>query len=147
MNNPPSIGEPVERLILGKVTSVILITLAGAAAAIGDGFDVQRSSVGGGGVMFSTGGDYELSATIGQLEAGILSGGTFSVSGGFWFPQMPADCNADGGVNLFDLADFQPCLLGPTGGYLAPPCRCFDLDSDGDVDLVDAGAFQCLFSG
>jgi hypothetical protein len=37
---------------------------------------------GGGGV--SSGGSYSLSATIGQADAGTLSGGEFLLAGGFW---------------------------------------------------------------
>jgi hypothetical protein len=37
---------------------------------------------GGGGV--STGGEYSLSGTIGQPDAGVMSGGKFSLIGGFW---------------------------------------------------------------
>jgi hypothetical protein len=37
---------------------------------------------GGGGT--STGGVYSLSGTIGQQDAGKMSGGNFSVTGGFW---------------------------------------------------------------
>jgi hypothetical protein len=32
----------------------------------------------------STGGNYILSGTLGQPDAGVLSGGTYSLIGGFW---------------------------------------------------------------
>jgi len=32
----------------------------------------------------STGGNYMLSGTLGQPDAGVLSGGTYSLIGGFW---------------------------------------------------------------
>ena len=145
MSDGSSIGKRVDPRIRENVNSVILITLALAAVAVGDSFDVQRSTSDGGGVMFSTAGDFELSGTIGQPDAGALSGGVFMVSGGFWVPLAPADCNADGCVDLFDYGSFDTCLAGPEGGYSAPGCRCFDLDEDGDVDLGDVAAFQASF--
>jgi hypothetical protein len=97
--------------------------------------------------MFSVGGMFVLSGTVGQPDAGTLSGGAFTVLGGFWFPQVPADCNVDGGVDLYDYATFEACMSGPDGGLLEPACVCFDLDVDGDVDLQDWCEFQCAFRG
>src|SRR5436853_6030722 len=37
---------------------------------------------GGGGT--STGGVYSVSGTIGQVDAGVISGGQYSLTGGFW---------------------------------------------------------------
>ena len=37
---------------------------------------------GGGGT--STGGEYGVSGTIGQPDAGVMSGGSFTLAGGFW---------------------------------------------------------------
>ena len=37
---------------------------------------------GGGGVL--TGGDYALSGTTGQFDAGSASGGSYGLTGGFW---------------------------------------------------------------
>jgi len=125
----------------------MMLPLAVAAAVVGEDFDVSRSTIDGGGVMFSAGGDFELSGTIGQPDAGAMSDGTFAVTGGFWFQQVPADCNVDGGVDLYDFATFEACMSGPGVGVFEPPCICFDLDGDGDVDIEDAGAFQRSFSG
>ena len=97
--------------------------------------------------MFSTGGDFELSGTIGQPDAGVMSNGPCALTGGFWFQQVPADCNVDGGVDLYDYASFEACMSGPDGGLSEPACVCFDLDVDGDVDLQDACEFQRAFSG
>lgn len=41
-------------------------------------------TVDGGGALRTMGGAYTLSGTIGQFDAGIMNGGTFSLSGGFW---------------------------------------------------------------
>ena len=114
---------------------------------VGQEFEITRSAIDGGGVMFSTQGGFELSGTIGQTDTGVSSGGGLTLTGGFWFKEPPCDCNADGGVNLFDLSDLASCVSGPDGGLADPSCACFDLDADDDVDLEDAGEFQRLFGG
>ena len=73
------------------------------APALGEDFDLSWHSIDGGGVIKSTGGDFELSGTIGQPDAGLLTGGDFELSGGFWFKVVPSDCNDDGVVDLFDV--------------------------------------------
>ena len=57
------------------------------------------------------------------------------------------DCNSDGWVDLIDYDDFDGCLSGPNGGLPLPECNCFDLDSDGDIDLSDVARFQAEFTG
>jgi hypothetical protein len=110
-------------------------------------YEMSRQTIDGGGVTESVGGDFELSGTIGQPDAGILAGGDFSLTGGFWFPVAPGDCNTDGGVNLYDLSDVEECLSGPEGGPVPVECACLDFDCDGDVDLSDVAQFQKSFSG
>lgn len=64
---------------------------------------------GGGGT--STGGVYSLSGTIGQPDAGVLSGGTFTLTGGFW-------AGAGGGsaaCNRADITDIGDSGAGPDG--------------------------------
>ena len=107
---------------------------------------MTRWTVDCGGVVNATGGDYELSGTIGQPDPGIASGGGLTLSGGFWFPLADGDCNTDGGVDLIDFDGFQSCLSGPGGG-VRRGCRCFDVDQDADVDLSDVAAFQQAFTG
>jgi hypothetical protein len=147
MSDKPTTDEQPAPRVGWKALSAILLPLAVVAAVVSEDFDLSRSTVDGGGIMFSTGGEFELSGTIGQPDAGQLSGGSFTVTSGFWFGQVPADCNVDGGVDLYDYATFEACITGPDGGLGDPPCVCFDLDADGDVDLDDVGAFQRSFSG
>ena len=125
------------------------LSLAAAAVAGGGGgeFSLTRFTVDGGGIMFSTGGDLELSGTIGQADAGISTGGGFTMSGGFWFPVAPGDHNDDGVVNLDDYDTLEPCLAGPEGGISGPQCAPFDLDQDDDIDLSDVARFQQTFTG
>ena len=133
----------------------VLVTLAAALSAAvlgyaqprqtrGDEFEMSRWTIDGGGVMESKGGDFELSGTIGQPDAGIVKSDEFTLTGGFWFEQPPGDCNSDGWANLYDYGDLAWCLTGPEG-ELKTNCDCFDVDNDEDVDLSDAAQFQSAF--
>jgi len=109
-------------------------------------YTIDRWTMDGGGVMRSTGGQFELSGTIGQPDAGqTMTGGAFEVIGGFWFPLSEGDCNEDGGVTLFDHEAFNACLSGPGGGISNASCNCFDLNQSGDVELGDFSKFQTGF--
>jgi hypothetical protein len=132
-----------------SVLALIMTAAAVLAAGIGEEpvFEINRFTIDAGGGTSSTAGAFDLSGTIGQPDVGVLSGGGFTLLGGFWFGQSPCDCNQDGGVNLFDYDDFDACASGPGGGLVAPSCGCFDLDGDLDVDLRDAATFQRLFTG
>jgi hypothetical protein len=125
--------------------SAVLVLLAAVNVQPQD-FDTDRHTIDAGGLMFSSGGDYELSGTIGQPDAGILSGGEFTLTGGFWFALAPGDFNNDGGVNLLDYADFQPCLSGP-GVAVTEACVGFDVNRSGTVDLLDFAVAQTTFTG
>jgi len=115
---------------------------------LGPDYDLSWYTIDGGGVMFSesTDGQYELSGTIGQPDAGTLAAGDFELTGGFWFALAPGDCNSDGGVTLFDYGDFESCLSGPGAG-VASGCECFDVNHDGTIDLQDFRDFQIAFNG
>ncbi len=54
------------------------------SAQSGGGYDLTWSTVDSGGVMFSAGGGYSLGGTVGQPDAGVLSGGGYTLAGGFW---------------------------------------------------------------
>ncbi len=70
-----------------------LVALAGVATASASGtYDLSWWKVADGGDTFSSGGSYELGDTIGQPEAGSMSGGSYSLVGGFW--SMAADVGA-----------------------------------------------------
>lgn len=126
----------------------MLLLLLPALLALGepDSFELSRFTVDGGSVVFSSGGDFELSATIGQPDAGVMSAGEFELAGGFWFEEPPGDCNSTGGVNLLDYDDFEPCLLGPDAG-VAIGCECFDVNRSDTVDLFDFAVAQASFTG
>ena len=135
------------KLIRQTAIGVMMLAAVWRGTASADDFDVSRFTIDGGGAMFSTGADFDVSGTIGQPEAGTLTGGDFVLIGGFWFSIVPDDCNADGAVNLHDYGDFESCLSGPGDTLSLSDCRCFDLDGDNDIDLRDVARFQTEFNG
>ncbi len=62
------------------VTAVILFVTASMRA---QNYSIDWFTIDGGGGT-STGGVYSVSGTIGQPDAGAMSGGEFSLAGGFW---------------------------------------------------------------
>ena len=62
--------------------AITVLVVASAALALG-GESISWWSVDGGGNT-STGGDFTLSGTIGQPDAGSMSGGDYAIGGGFW---------------------------------------------------------------
>ena len=135
-----------------------MLTIAGGlilttGAIAGATLDIDWWTIDGGGEMWTTGGNFELSGTIGQLDAGlfVMTGGALELAGGFWGggtpqPDLPGDCDSDGDIDLDDFGEFPLCLSGPQGGVL-PFCECLDFDTDADVDLADFAAFQRAFTG
>ena len=123
---------------------VALLTLSVTAGT--PEFEMTRSTIDGGGVMRSTGDDFELSGTIGQSDTSVMTGDDFELTGGFWFGLAPTDCNEDGGVNLLDYSAFESCLAGPEGAVTAG-CECFDVNRSGAVDLIDFAVAQTVFTG
>jgi hypothetical protein len=68
------------------LTLVALLLLAGVAvhAQVGGDHDLTWSTVDGGGATFSTGSGYSLGGTTGQPDAGAMTGGVYTLAGGFW---------------------------------------------------------------
>lgn len=55
-----------------------------ASAQSGSGYELRWYSIDGGVATFTSGGMDVLSGTIGQADAGTLSGGAYTLIGGFW---------------------------------------------------------------
>jgi hypothetical protein len=68
----------MNKLIL-SLGGVLLFALATCA----QNYSIDWYTIDGGGGT-SSGGNYSISGTIGQPDAGVLTNGNFSVSGGFW---------------------------------------------------------------
>lgn len=122
-------------------------TLLFAVVATAQSTRLIRETVAPSAVMHSTGGDVVLSATIGQPNGGVMTGGEFTLTSGFWFLPALGDCNLDGGINLYDYGAFPDCMTGPVGGESGPECLCLDLHQDGAIDLHDFARLQRRLSG
>ena len=128
-----------------KMTIVrgVTLTLFAAVGSPGQDYAIDWHTIDGGGEMWSTGGDYDLGGTIGQPDAGAMTGtgpgGDYTLSGGFW--AMPpcwclADLNNDGQRNGGDVHDFVECMLA-TGTN----CACADVDGSPGLTIDDVAAF------
>jgi len=108
---------------------------------------------GGGGSC--AGGSFTLDCTIGQPDAGpVMSGGSFTFTGGFWAgigpgasPCGSADFNCDGDIGTdADIEGFFACLAGSCP---PPPCNnSADFNGDGDIGTdADIEAFFRVLAG
>ncbi|MGD8968541.1 MAG: hypothetical protein PVI07_13610 [Anaerolineae bacterium] len=73
----------MKRLVMILTLGLALLLLVPIASALGE-YDLSWWTVDGGGATFSSGGSYELGGVIGQPDAGLLSGGGYTLGGGFW---------------------------------------------------------------
>jgi hypothetical protein len=123
------------------------VTLLALAAPAWGQFELDWFTFDGGGAMNVTGGTFKLSGTIGQPDAGLMSGGIFRLTGGFWAgvggsPVCTGDMNCDGVINF---ADINPLVAILSGGS---PCNFANADCNGDgkIDFKDINAFVALLS-
>jgi hypothetical protein len=124
-------------------TMLIMVSAAlfGASNVVGNDFEIDWWTVDGGGDMWTTGGDFELSGTIGQPDAAtaVMTGGDFELTGGFW-PGVtlgPAVCygdlNCDGQIDFKDINPFVLYLSNFTGWQNQyPGCNPENGDMNGD---------------
>jgi len=119
------------------------LALAGSASGQDGGssnFEISHATQAGGGGT-SSGGDFTLEGTIGEVVAGPMAGGEFDVISGSLHPDAPecerADLNCDGTI---DGADLGVLLVnwGPCPGTGAGSCQG-DINHDGEVDGADMG--------
>jgi len=126
------------------VVSVVLVVPKAWAQSGGD-YDLSWSTIDGGGVTFSSGGDYVLGGTAGQCDAGEMQGGDYSLKGGFWVPicgivYVTGDFDKTCCVNWSDFGIFA-------SHWLETPCSApdwcggADLNTDGTVNWGDFGIF------
>ena len=125
-----------------------IILAFGATGILADDFSLDWWTIDGGGEMFTTGGDFELSGTIGQPDAHttIMTGGDFELAGGFWAGVAEdefcfGDLDGDNDIDLADLAQ----LLSNYGETSGMTYEDGDLDADGDIDLADLAALLAVY--
>ena len=70
-------------VILVLLLAALLVSAAALTLAQ-SGYSLRWWTVDGGGGMWSSGAGYRLGGTIGQPDAGVLSGGGYTLAGGFW---------------------------------------------------------------
>ncbi len=122
---------------------IVMAALTGSTRA--QSYDLSWHTLDGGGAMFSTGGVYSLGGTIGQADASSfaapMTGGGYTLVGGFWtVGSLPScsclgDMNADGLKNGGDIQQFARCVVG------SGPCDCADVDGTPGVSSNDVTVF------
>lgn len=128
-----------------KTRSGLMIALIACveSAAIAQ-YEINWSTIDGGGAMVSSGGAFTLGGTIGQPDASspaaAMSGGAFELVGGFWtvatICRCPGDMNGDGRKDGLDVQQFLLCV---TSNGVA--CSCADVNGMNGVDLADVDSF------
>ncbi len=122
-----------------KTVLALAATVCFGALALADDFSLNWFTTAGGGATFSTGGDFSLGATLGQPATELLTGGDFTLNGGFWAGahvcSCPTDVNDDAKSDGRDIGTFVSCLTSIGG------CACADLNADAVVDVNDIQAF------
>ena len=82
-------GSRDRGVVVGKahrtwIAPLLLVVAMFAESAFGQPYEVTWYTIDGGGTVAATGGDYSAGGTIGQGDAGTMSGGDYTVRGGFW---------------------------------------------------------------
>ncbi len=138
--------------VLAAFAVLMALVAAGSALAV---FDLSWNTVDGGGSMTDSGQNLAVYGTAGQPDAGLMTGGNFTIVGGFWPaasapPPIACGCGDLDDSGLVNLADFS--LLSACYGLDAPSLDCpaalflcADLDGSGAIDLVDFSLFSGAF--
>ncbi len=124
-----------------KISGWVALIVIPVCVVAAEDYNLDWYTIDGGGVMWSTGGDFELGGTIGQSDAGtvVMTGGGFKLVGGFWAAPpcwCLSDVNNDGNRDGLDVQGFVDCILA--GGV---NCACADLYTDGVLDVQDIATF------
>ena len=127
------------RYLMMALVACTLLTARTVQAQTGPILDLSWNTIDGGGGV-STGGNFKLSGTIGQPDAGPMGGGGYEIVGGFWpgcAESCYPDCTADGMLTVADFGCFQ------TKFVLGEPYA--DCNADGGRTVADFGCFQTKF--
>lgn len=72
------------RIVIALVIVIVFI-VSGLVHAQSGGYDLTWYTVDNGGVSFRIGNEYQLGGATGQPDAAMLSGGGYTLVGGFWW--------------------------------------------------------------
>ena len=89
---PSAAPSPIRRggrgVRFAVLALIALVVLASAALASGS-YEIPWFTVDSGGATIGAGGEFTLGGTVGQPDAGALSGGEYTLLGGFWAGSGP----------------------------------------------------------
>jgi hypothetical protein len=149
----------MNRVVCIPVLASTMLLAVSVVATMADDLSIHWSTIDGGGEMWSGGGDFDLGGTIGQSDATVvaMSGGGFTLVGGFWAgmssgPELtPGDMNCDALVTAADIDGFVIALTGGQAVYEAqfPNCQYLNADcnDDGLVSAADIDTFVAILTG
>ena len=132
------------RRLTAAASLAIALLLGGAPAALaqsGGPYDLSWHNIGPGGS--ASGGPYSLDASIGQPDAATMSGGSYTLTGGF-LPggstcALAGDLNGDGQVTVLDIQMIAGAWPQATASFP------YDQSGDGDLDIQDVTLVTAQF--
>lgn len=130
----------------GKSGAKLLLVAVVTSTAVAGDFGLSWYTIDGGGEMFMSGAEYQLSGTTGQPDAGsVMTGDDFELIGGFWagVGGCPEDLDGDGEVGLADLSVVLSAFGTCVGDSGFDPLA--DLDGNGCVELNDLSQLLAVF--
>lgn len=121
--------------------AVLLGSELAALAQTGGPYDLSWHNIGPGGS--ASGGSYDLLGSIGQPDAATMSGGSYTLTGGF-LPGGPTcalagDLNGDGQVTVLDIQMIAAAWPQATSSFP------YDQSGDGDLDVQDVTLVTAQF--
>jgi hypothetical protein len=128
-------------MLVGCLPVVFYSLPAVALAQTGGPYNLSWHNIGPGGS--ASGGSYGLLGSIGQPDAATMSGGSYSLTGGF-LPGGPTcalagDLNGDGQVTVLDIQMIAGAWPQTTTSFP------YDQNGDGDLDIQDVTLVAAQF--
>ena len=123
------------------VAVMVIVSPTVSHAQTGGPYDLSWHNIGPGGS--ASGGSYDLLGSIGQPDAATMSGGPYTLTGGF-LPGGPTcalagDLNGDGQVTVLDIQMIAGAWPQTTASFP------YDQSGDGDLDIQDVTLVTAQF--
>ena len=135
---------------MNRVLLRFLCWACAASASSAQSFTIDWFTIDGGGGT-SVGGSYWLCGTIGQPDAGMLSGGNFTIVGGFWSPEVGStglpptlSIHRVGATAIISWTPGQPGFVLQSSSILAPD-SWLDAPSGGTNPVTIPAAANLFF--